>query len=303
MIKVILITGFLGAGKTSLVNNLLKIKKKKVGVLVNEFGKTGIDGKLIKGTEENITELNNGSIFCSCIKEDFIKALSEMKDYDIEYLFIEASGLSDPSNIKKILEVVEKVHNYKYDFSGSICMVDAQYFLKQYELLPSLKRQIQHSSIIIINKMDLQNIEEIKKIEGLIKKINPESYIIKTQFSYIDQEIFAVLKDNGRPPEESTNTEETRPKTLVLKTQDVLDEKLLKQFLEEMGDFTYRIKGFVNTSSAYKEVSVVGKNALISNWTEKVETELVFISSVGIKIISEISKKWKNYFKDKKYTI
>jgi G3E family GTPase len=154
MIKVILITGFLGSGKTTLVNNLLKLKRKKVGVLVNEFGKTGIDGKLIKGTEHDVKELNNGSIFCSCIKEDFIKALAEIKDYDIEYLFIEASGLSDPSNIKKILDIVEKVYKYKYEFSGSICMVDAQHFLQQYELLPSLKRQIDHSHTIIINKVD-----------------------------------------------------------------------------------------------------------------------------------------------------
>lgn len=303
MIKVILITGFLGAGKTTLVNNLLKIKKKKVGVLVNEFGKTGVDGKLIKGTEQNITELNNGSIFCSCIKEDFIKALAEIKDYEIEYLFIEASGLSDPSNIKKILNTVEKVYNYRYDFSGSICMIDALYFLKQFDLLPSLKRQIQHSHTIIINKMDLQNQDEIDKIENLIKDINPESYIIKTEFAHIDQNIFNALKDNERPPEESTNTQESRPKTLVLKSNEVLDENSLYDFLEEMGEFTYRIKGFANTNNGTKEISVVGKNVNIVKWAKVEKTEIVFISSVGIKVVSEISKKWKNYFNTKKYTI
>ena len=299
MIKVILITGFLGAGKTSLVNNLLKIKKKKVGVLVNEFGKTGIDGKLIKGTEENITELNNGSIFCSCIKEDFIQALSEMKGYDIEYLFIEASGLSDPSNIKKILEVVEKVHNYKYDFSGSICMVDAQYFLKQYELLPSLKRQIQHSSTIIINKMDLQNDEEIKKIEGLIKKINPESYIVKTQFSHIDKNIFNEMKDNKRPPKESTNVWENRPKTLYLKSDVSLDIISLEKFLKEINGSTYRIKGFVNTDKGLYKISSVNKQLEISPWTDTEEsTQIVIISSVGIKIISLVTKAKNQYLND-----
>jgi len=303
MIKVILITGFLGAGKTTLVNNLLKIKKKKVGVLVNEFGKTGIDGKLIKGTEENITELNNGSIFCSCIKEDFIKALAEIKDYEIEYLFIEASGLSDPSNIKKILHTVEKVYNYRYNFSGSICLIDALYFLKQYDLLPSLKRQIEHSHTIIINKVDLQNQDEIDKIEKLIKEINPESYIIKTEFAHIDENIVNSLKDNERPPEESTNTQESRPKTLVLKSNEVLDENSLYNFLEEMGEVTYRIKGFANTNNGSKEISVVGKNVNIVKWSKVEETEIVFISSVGIKIISQISKKWKNYFEDKKYII
>ncbi|MFO7887577.1 MAG: GTP-binding protein [Eubacteriales bacterium] len=303
MIKVILITGFLGAGKTTLVNNLLKIKKKKVGVLVNEFGKTGIDGKLIKGTEENITELNNGSIFCSCIKEDFIKALAEIKDYEIEYLFIEASGLSDPSNIKKILHTVEKVYNYRYNFSGSICMVDALYFLQQYDLLPSLKRQIEHSHTIIINKVDLQNQDEIDKIEKLIKEINPESYIIKTEFAHIDQNIFNAIKDNQRPSEESTNTQESRPKTLVLKSNEVLDENSLYNFLEEMGEVTYRIKGFANTNNGSKEISVVGKNVNIVKWSKVEKTEIVFISSVGIKIISQISKKWKNYFEDKKYIL
>jgi len=116
MIKLVLLTGFLGTGKTTLMKSILDTYKDKVGVIVNEFGEVNIDAALIKKDGIKMTELTNGSIFCACIKENFISGLIEMSAIDIEYLFIGASGLADPANMTQILNSIELRTKNKYDY-------------------------------------------------------------------------------------------------------------------------------------------------------------------------------------------
>ena len=98
MKSIYLVTGFLGAGKTTFVNGFLDEYKGRVAVIVNEFGNEGIDGELIHKTEgTEIYEINSGSIFCSCKLMDFANALIELSKYDVDIVLVEASGLSDPS--------------------------------------------------------------------------------------------------------------------------------------------------------------------------------------------------------------
>ena len=100
MIQIVLLSGFLGAGKTTLMQRLLDTyKDHKIGVIINEFGEINIDAKLVSREGIDIAELSNGSIFCACIKDKFVDGLIAMSKTDIEYLFIEASGLADPSNM------------------------------------------------------------------------------------------------------------------------------------------------------------------------------------------------------------
>ena len=79
---------------------------KKTGVIVNEFGEINIDAKLIQKDGVQMAELSNGSIFCACIKDKFVDSLIELSYKDLDYLFIEASGLADPANMNQILEIM-----------------------------------------------------------------------------------------------------------------------------------------------------------------------------------------------------
>ena len=181
--KLVLITGFLGSGKTTFLTKLLKdFKNEKVGVIMNEFGEEGIDGTLIQKNGIDLMELNNGSIFCACIKDNFIKALAEMTKYDFKYVIVEASGLSDPSNIETILDTVNKLAEKEYDYSGSVCIIDSLYFLQQLQLLPALTRQIQYSSSAIVNKTDLQTKEKINEIEIKLLELNNNISIYRTVY-------------------------------------------------------------------------------------------------------------------------
>ena len=165
MIQIVLLSGFLGAGKTTLMQRLLDTyKDHKIGVIINEFGKINIDAKLVSREGIDIAELSNGSIFCACIKDKFVDGLIEMAKTDIEYLFIEASGLADPSNMGEIVAGIRRETNDNLQISGSICVVDGVSFLELVDMLPALERQVKHANAVIVNKMDL--IDELKSISN-----------------------------------------------------------------------------------------------------------------------------------------
>ncbi|MBR3260906.1 MAG: GTP-binding protein, partial [Firmicutes bacterium] len=116
MIKLIMLTGFLGSGKTTLLQKLIdEYAGHRIGVLINEFGAVSIDSELVEGNGIDMTELSNGSIFCACLKDKFVEALVELSGKDIDYLFIEASGLADPANMEDILKGLEKHLDRRYD--------------------------------------------------------------------------------------------------------------------------------------------------------------------------------------------
>lgn len=302
MIKLVLITGFLGAGKTTLMQSILDIyKDRKVGVIVNDFGAVNIDAILIKKDGIRITELSNGSIFCACIKDNFVSALIEMSAYDIDYLFIEASGLADSANMTNILGSIEARTKNKYDYKGAVCIIDAVTFLGLYEVLTALHHQVQYSAVTIINKSDLVDKRTIVEVSRMVTSINPETTIYITSYCIVDlKNLIENLRDGRIEAKESTNTDESRPKTFVLKSQSLLPYEGLTRFLKEIVDSTYRIKGFAQTSIGPIEVSAVGGHVSLKPWREPLNrTEIVVISSVGIKLISTITNEIEKNLKGK----
>lgn len=299
--KLILITGFLGSGKTTLLKKLLnEYKDSKIGVLMNEFGETSIDGQLIKGADFDLIELTNGSIFCACLKESFIKGLAEFLSHDLEIVFVESSGVADPSNMETILETVTKISDKKYDYAGSICIADGHYFLKQFDVIPAIEKQIFYANEVIINKADLQNTEELEAIETKIKGINSAARIFRSSFCDVPlRNLVSNMTGVKMMSKPSVNTWESRPKTNVLKTKEVLDYQVFEKFLNQIKSSTHRIKGFVRTNDGSFEVSCVNDFVVINPWCNPIEeTEVVFISSVGIRLISDLLRLWKINFGD-----
>lgn len=299
--KLILLTGFLGAGKTTLLKKLLsEYEGRKIGVLMNEFGETGIDGQLIKTEDFDLIELNNGSVFCSCLKENFIKGLAEFLNHPLEVVFVESSGVADPSNMGVILETVKKISGKAYDYAGSICIVDGVYFLKQFEVITALEKQISYASKVIINKADLQNAETLQAIAKKIQGINPVAEIYQTAFCEVPlAELVKTMKSPELAALPSENTWESRPHARILRTEALLDYDAFEQFLNEIKGSTHRIKGFVSTDQGVFEVSCVSDLAVLKPWSKPVEqTEIVLISAVGIRMISDLLKLWKKYFED-----
>lgn len=196
-IDLYIVSGFLGSGKTTFLKNMLNnFDKKKTGVLVNEFGAINIDAVRLSDDSIKMVEINNGSIFCSCLKGDFIKALIAFSNEDIEYLFIENSGLADPSNMRQLLKEISDRANKTYEYKGAICVVDATGFLKHVEILPPVQNQVAHSNFIVLNKTDRVNKDQITSITERICDINPNAFIHETIYAEVP---LSLLDENLQP--------------------------------------------------------------------------------------------------------
>lgn len=292
-IDVILLTGFLGSGKTTLLQELMKVyQKEKIGVIVNEFGEISIDGALIDVEGLRMKELLNGSIFCSCLKEDFVNGLIAMSCEDITTLFIEASGLSDPASFPEILHSISRQTGDAYDYKGSICVIDAETFPGYLDLLPTVYRQVAYSSTIIVNKMDLVDLDQLSYVIEQLTAINKDAIIEVTKYCKVDYK--RMIESMAVPvirSEESTNTFETRPKSfLITSNKQVLFESL-KEFLNVLSTDSYRIKGFANTTNGQVYISGTKHRLEIKPWEgSQGNTEIVVISSIGIRMMSKIAQ-------------
>ena len=300
MIRLVMLTGFLGSGKTTLLQKLIdEYADRKIGVLINEFGAVSIDSELVEGNGIDMTELSNGSIFCACLKDKFVEALVELSGRDIDYLFIEASGLADPANMEDILKGLEKHLDRRYDYVHSVCIVDSTSYPDLIEVLESLDHQVVFSDIIILNKADLVTEDVIDSIKTDIYERNPDARVEEASYCNVGiRELIDAPSGLMGRVGETTNTFESRPQTLVLKGRGIVPIDELGPFIKEIAPSTYRIKGFFETDKGPVRLDCVGEKILIEPWERELrEAKVVVISSIGIRIVSVITSAMTKYLK------
>ena len=257
-VKLYIISGFLGAGKTTFLRRLLTdLSGQKLGVLINEFGVIGIDGRTINKNGLEYVEVNNGSIFCSCIKANFIKTMIELQKLDIDALIIENSGLADPSSMNSLLEELDPHMERGYEYLGSVCIVDATLFLKYYRMLPHLINQVVSSSLIIINKTDIAEEETIEKIEDEIEKLNPAAYVIRAVQADVPLSDIEAHLINSGVLKESYNTPGNRTATYTIKLSKAYKESSIEAFARGLYKYALRIKGFAQTDEGWIHIDII----------------------------------------------
>lgn len=294
MTDLILLTGFLGSGKTTMMQRLLdSYSDHKIGVIINEFGSINIDAKLVEKEGVQMAEMSNGSIFCACIKDKFVESLIDMAWRGLEYLFIEASGLADPANMESILAGISHLTDDGYTYRGSLCIADADNYIGLSDVLPAIGSQTEYAEAIILNKTDLVSPETVEEVKACIRKYNKSAHIYPTSFCNVD--IRSIVEEMGVKnthiaARESSNTWQNRANTFNLIGTETIPYDQLIAFLKGVIDSSYRIKGFVVTDQGVKEVSTVGKNMYINDWDKPVtRNEIVVISSIGIAMLSKIT--------------
>ncbi len=294
----IIITGFLGAGKTTLLNNLLgQLKDKKTGVIVNEFGEINVDAQLIDlDKQDGISEISNGSIFCSCLSGSFVNTIAKYKDLDLDYLLVESSGMSRPKSIDSIIENVKDVTEEAFNYRGMICIVDAFNFSKIVQSLAAAREQVAYSDLVIINKTDLVDDADFKKIESTIKSLNPEAEITKSSYSDVKVDIlehsFSSNKDAEEILKKMKSVDLNRPENILLEFKVAIESDKLNSLLEELISYSYRIKGFVNlVDERTVLVNVTQNNILVKDHKEKIfDNSKLVIFAEDIEKIEEIIK-------------
>ena len=299
------ITGFLGAGKTTFLNEFLgKLKDKKNAVIMNEFGSISIDGPRLDHYE-SLVEINNGVIFCSCLKGSLVSQLIKLSHTTIDTVIIEASGIGDPGNITSILDDLGDRCGAIYQYRGLINIVDCATFLEIEQVLPAVTKQIERSNYLIINKASLVSTQRLKQVEDKVLKLNPNVDIIQTDYCKINAAFYNHLLKPTKLDEllsgscagleyscETINTPENRPYSVTVKTQKLFPLGNLIKFLNQVKGSFYRIKGDAITAEGIYQIDVAGSIVTTQKTDRTTEaTELVFISMFNESVKEELLKK------------
>lgn len=300
-IRLYLLTGFLGAGKTTLLRRIIEhFHDRKIGILMNEFGNISVDGTILRQQGIEIVEINNGSVFCSCLKGAFIEELIAYSELPIEYLFVETSGMADPSNIETILaNVIGKVKGRSYDYRGAICLVDGANFLDQVEVLAALERQVASSNLIVINKVDLVSEEMFAMVMNRVRQINPTVEIVSVAHGAIDLEI--LERPMGAVAmltmAESCNTPFNRPTAHVITATGTYDRSAFRAYIDDLIPQALRMKGFFQFDDGWHQIDTVGAQVVIVPTDIPRElSELVVISDKGFSALTAIYGNWDRRF-------
>ena len=227
--RVYLITGFLGSGKTTFLNRIIDAfpKDKKLTLLVNEFGEIGVDGTLVEGDEIDMMEISKGSIFCVCVKTDFIKGLYELNSkVKPDVLLIESTGVANPSDLKRDLKL--PIFNDRFDFAEQFCVIDAEHFIEAHDVYASLEKQIASSTVFIVNKVDLASPETIVETKNIIRQFHPDPFFFETTYGDIPLDSFF---DFSAPASAETQTSRTRNEISA-----PLSDQELEKFIDDLLD-------------------------------------------------------------------
>lgn len=192
-LPVTVITGYLGSGKTTLINYILTANHgKRIAVIENEFGEIGIDDALVINAEEEIFEMNNGCICCT-VRGDLIRILGNlMKRKDkFDYILVETTGLADPAPVAQTFLVDDEIRS-QLKLDAIVTVADAKFLIqhlddeKEVGVENEAVEQIAFADRVLLNKIDLVSDEERKEVIRRIRLINANAEIIPTTMSQVD---------------------------------------------------------------------------------------------------------------------
>jgi len=301
-VPVTILTGFLGAGKTTLLNRILTEQHgRRIAVIENEFGETGIDNELLVQADEQIVTMNNGCICCT-VRGDLVRILGELSerretgDIQFERVIIETTGLADPAPVAQTFFIEPDIaENFKLD--AIVTVVDAVHAHMQLEEHHEAQEQVGFADRILLSKTDLQEAEVVADLETRLRAMNPRAPIKRVHFGatelhdILDIDGFKlddILKIEPDFLEDVSHEHEDDIGSFVFRTERPLDAARILAFLDIMvrdyGNDLLRYKGILNIAGCDKRVIYQGVHMLMtedfgSPWLDGAarESNLVFI--------------------------
>jgi G3E family GTPase len=265
-IPVTVLTGFLGAGKTTLVNHILTAQHgQRIAVVENEFGDIPIDNDLVVNSDEEIFEMSNGCCLCCTARTDLIDILGSLRRRDdrVDRVLIETSGMADPNPVAQTFFVDDDVAAL-YALDAIVTLVDAKHVTDHLDTATGdgvghqVVDQIAFADRIVLNKVDLVDEERVRALETRLRGINATAEIITS--SHADVDLTAVLGigafdlshtmavDPGWL-DERDHHHDPGVTSVSVELHGALDraalEKWLGELAERRGADLYRLKGIV----------------------------------------------------------
>jgi G3E family GTPase len=255
-IPVSVISGFLGAGKTTLVNHILRGSHGRlVGVLINEFGEIGIDGKLIHDTAAPVIELPNGCMCCAT-QGDSRRALDALLSCaKLDAIVIETSGLANPGPIAHDIAAWRFARDLYLD--GVVTVIDALNFDENLEHAEVAFDQIVNADLCLINKVDLVGDHAVTMIEQGLGKLNPDARTLRCVSCCVPIDmITGAIGHKGNRTFHRESHRHSQFESIVLTTAEPLDAQRFDDWLGALPRSIYRAKGFARISGLADPVLV-----------------------------------------------
>lgn len=213
MTKIDIVSGFLGAGKTTLIKKLLKeaLGQEKVVLIENEFGEIGIDGGFLKEAGIQVTEMNSGCICCSLVG-DFGTALNEVvSKYAPDRIIIEPSGVGKLSDVIKAVQ--KEATNCRLSLNSFVTVADAKkckMYMKNFGEF--YNNQVEYAGTIILSRTEQMQDEKLQKTVELIRELNQKAAVITTPWEELDGErMLSVMEEGNQLSRELFDEEEICP--------------------------------------------------------------------------------------------
>jgi len=280
-IPVTILGGYLGTGKTTLINNILRTSKKNIAVLVNDFGEINIDESLIDWQKENILSIAGGCICCSYGNE-LIETLEKMQTMDPipNHIVLEASGVAIPYKIAQTISLMDFL-----SLNGNIIMGDASRLLSQLTdkfISDTIQNQFKDHDLLLLNKIDLVDYEVIEECIKKIKSIDQKSNILQVSGAQISEN--KIFKDYKKiAPKNILNSPDEGPDidkfitTTLRCTENINIEKLTKLILDPENNID-RAKGFFKDKEGdCFLIQFDGKNLDLNKIDDNKESAIVVI--------------------------
>ena len=267
-IPLTLISGYLGTGKTTLINNLLRRTKKRIALLVNDFGDVNIDESLIEARTESVMSIAGGCICCSYGNE-LIETLESMSSSEFlpDHIVLEASGIALPSKIIQTISLMNFL-----SFHGTVLLTDAsrlQAQLNDVYISDTISLQIEQHDLLVLNKTDLLAENELSNcIDTLSKRFEIRKFL-KTVNAYIEEK--DMLIDFG--PSDKIKLEKKQEHGFIsstIKPTGTINADALSTLLQDPVYNIERAKGFFKNKKG--EVCTIQYDGLTLK-IEKTENE------------------------------
>jgi G3E family GTPase len=259
-VRVNLLFGFLGSGKTTLVRHILaeRAQQQRLAVIVNEFGEVGIDGAIIEGRNVDVVELTSGCLCCT-LKGSLLNAIEELHETSgIEQVVVEATGVAQPEDMLETL--ADPGFRSNVDIGPLVTVVNAPKFSRLLDGLGDFySAQIANADVLLLNKIDLGEPEELESVRQQVQQLNPKATVLFTEQCAVDLGFLldgdeSALLGRPMPPghdldhahgHEHGHAAHPPVESFVLEAKGNAERAGVERFFAGLPDNVWRAKGFI----------------------------------------------------------
>ena len=306
-VPIVIISGYLGSGKTTLMKNILKQEKRRIALIVNDMGSINIDASILNKTGNRVSqvemvEMQNGCICCT-LRDEFMAEIERLaSDKSIEAIFVEASGISEPSSIAgAFINYEEMTENTRVYLKTIVSVVDVDRIYREFlhnlisdedaedgDVINLIMDQIEFCNLMVLNKTDLLDDNQLREVKEGLRGLQQEAEMIECVNGEVDLDIILNREDfdfdeveaysavqkalnNCEHDDVKACVDEYGISSFVFEEKKPFNRNAFNKLVEDYPEVLIRTKGYIWFSDDWKHVQLfeqAGRNASVTELSE-----------------------------------